>query len=467
MEPVRAPALIDRYDSGEVLDRTLRGLHAWLRTPLVVRELLTSDRLPDLARPLPRGQQSAAQVLAAEGLNARQQLALDVALRTRDYALVQGPPGTGKTHLIAAMVRALTARGERVLLSAWTNQAVDNLLHALRAQDFHAFARLGSPRTMDPGLLDYALAPEGMEADDIARRLHEVPVLAATVSGLADPRITAENVRRDVLILDEAAQLSVAASVGALRLARRFILVGDDQQLPPVVQSEDAAEALSVSPFEMLRPNAQAAGTLVELWEQYRMHHSIAAWPSEAFYEDKLLAHPSVAARGICLRSDSAAAYAASDPRYPVVLIDTGRMTAGESLLAAAAATTLLRAGLDPGHLGVIAPFRAQVAAIRRLLEREPLAGGCVVDTVDRFQGGQREAMIVCLGLERLARRGADFVGDPRRLNVAFTRARAKLIVIGDLSGPHGLTTLDGFVQHCRERGVPILTEMSQIPVLG
>ena len=92
--------------------------------------------------------------------------------------------------------------------------------------------------------------------------------------------------------------MSVAAAVGALRLARHFILVGDDQQLPPVVQSEEAArEGLSLSPFSLLLPEAQAAGVFVRLSVQYRMHSAISAWPSDAFYAGALIADPGVACR--------------------------------------------------------------------------------------------------------------------------------------------------------------------------
>jgi superfamily I DNA and/or RNA helicase len=121
------------------------------------------------------------------------------------------------------------------------------------------------------------------------------------------------------------------------------------------------------------------------------------------------------------------------------------------------AVRALIARGVPAREVGVVAPFRATVAAVRRLLEETPRAAGCTVDTVDRFQGGQREAMIVCLGLHGIGRRGHVFVDDPRRLNVAFTRARAKLIVIGDLRRAGSLPTLAGFLHHCREHGVPLM----------
>jgi superfamily I DNA and/or RNA helicase len=84
-------------------------------------------------------------------------------------------------------------------------------------------------------------------------------------------------------------------------------------------------------------------------------------------------------------------------------------------------------------------------------------AASCTVDTVDRFQGGEREAMVVCLGLRAPTRHGHDFVDDPRRLNVAMTRARAKLIVVGDLQRAAAMPTLAGFLHHCRAACVPVI----------
>lgn len=511
-EPIASPRLVDRYNSGDVLDRIVRGLHAWLQAPRGLREAVYGLRAPratgeivdceqGAARGAPCAEMSA-DVSDVAGLNERQVHALRLALQSPDYLLVQGPPGTGKTHLIARMVSALVARGERVLIASWTNQAVDTVVQQLLGHGFDRFIRLGSPRALDPSLLAHALVPHEPAASPeravplpdagaapgpgapgsaapscsspcyrmedghpepvrlLAARLAQTPVLAGTVSWLSDPNVQADRLRCDVVILDEAAQLSLAAATGVLRLAPRFILVGDDQQLPPVVQSEEAArEGLSQSPFAHLRPDAQAAGLLVTLNEQYRMHEAIAAWSSAAFYAGALIAHPAVAERVLPVEGDDPpigwGAGVLPARAWPVVLVDAGPSVEREIALAARAVPALLARGVPARAIGVVAPFRSTVAALRRLLDAHPEATGCTVDTVDRFQGGQREAMVVCLGLGGIGRRGHAFVDDPRRLNVAFTRARAKLIVIGDLSRAAELPTLAGFLAHCREQGVP------------
>jgi superfamily I DNA and/or RNA helicase len=142
----------------------------------------------------------------------------------------------------------------------------------------------------------------------------------------------------------------------------------------------------------------------------------------------------------------------------PIVVVDSGPLAAAEADAAVRAAVLLARSGVPEDQVGVVAPFRATVAAVRRLLEQVPGAANCTVDTVDRFQGGQREAMIVCLGLSGVGRRSHGFVDDPRRLNVAFTRARAKLVVIGDLAKARTLPTMAGFIHHCLDHGMPVLT---------
>lgn len=455
MEPIAQPRLVDRHQTSTPHDRTLRGLHGWLTAPRAVRDLIYDLRLPALDPPGPASSPPG-------DLNPRQSEALDLALRARDLLLIQGPPGTGKTFLIARIARALAARGDRVLLAAWTNQAVDTMLRALVRQGYTSFVRLGSPGSMDPDLLPYALAPTGTEGpEDITLRLRGIPVLAGTVSTLTDPRLGANAVARDILILDEAAQLSVAAAVGVLRLAPRFILVGDDQQLPPVVQSsEAAAEGLSLSPFVLLRPQAEAAGVMVRLREHYRMHPAIARWPSDAFYDGMLVAHASVTGR--VPRAVVGSGGPMVDPDAPVVLVDSGAVAAREVEGAARAVIALVQSGIPAAEVGVVAPFRRTAAAVRRALAADPAMAACTVDTVDRFQGGEREAMVVCLGLDGMARRGHDFVDDPRRLNVAMTRARAKLIVVGDLTRAETLPTLAGFLHHCQAAGVPVIDAVTE-----
>ncbi len=467
-EPVTVPRLVDRYDSGEALDRTVRALHAWIDAPKRTRALLYAQQIPEFSAPDRRQRTSS----HTPKLNRSQAAALDLALRMRDYLLVQGPPGTGKTYLVACMVKALAARGERIIIAAWTNQAVDTMLRALLEQGFEQFARVGSARAMDPALQPYAIAaaslapPESLGPEAIAERLKTIPVLAGTVSGLADSRMSSGSIRRDMAIIDEAAQLSVAAVAGVLRHVSRFILVGDDQQLPPVVQSEEAArEGLSLSPFALLRPEAQAHGAFARLHEQFRMHSAVAAWPNEAFYDGALSAHSAVAARRL-----PPATGPDLDPivarDVPLVVVDSGPLAATEIEAAARAAVLLVRSGVPADQVGVVAPFRATVAAVRRLLESAPDAAGCTVDTVDRFQGGQREAMVVCLGLSGIERRTHAFVDDPRRLNVAFTRARAKLVVIGDLTRARTLPTMAGFLHHCLDHGMPVVGAEQAIAAL-
>jgi superfamily I DNA and/or RNA helicase len=202
------------------------------------------------------------------------------------------------------------------------------------------------------------------------------------------------------------------------------VLAGDHLQLPPTVLAPEAA-ALSVSLFERLAAlNPQARVTLAE---QHRMNSRIMHYPSVALYEGKLRAHPAVAEHCI-------------DDR-PFELIDTAgrgfeeatpedsdsKLNEGEAELSAAQARRLLQV-LPAAQIAVIAPYDAQVQRIRQLLADVP---ELEVDTVDGFQGREKEAVIVSLVRSNEAGE-LGFVADIRRVNVAITRARKKLIVIGD-----------------------------------
>jgi Cdc6-like AAA superfamily ATPase len=414
-------------------------------------------------------------------LNAEQAAALDLADRALDLALVHGPPGTGKTTVLLEVIRRAAARGERVLATAPSNLAVDNLVERLVTAGLGC-VRVGHPARVLPGLLAHTLEAqaaeheaariaEGLvaEALDLRRSarkrksrrgpgrfsearaqerdarallaearalearaeaevLDRAQVVLATLTSL-DARAF-QGRRFGLAVIDEATQALEPATYLALLRADRAVLAGDHLQLPPTVLSAAAqAGGLGISLFERL---ADAAGgrARVTLSEQHRMNARIMAFPSEALYGGLLRAHPAVADRAL----DDA----------PLVLIDTAgrgfeeeipegsdsRQNPGEAELAAREAERLLGLGLPPGELAVISPYDAQVQRLRALLA-DRLEAGVEVDTVDGFQGREKDAVIVSL-----VRSNPDgevgFLADVRRMNVAITRARKKLVVIGD-----------------------------------
>jgi len=353
--------------------------------------------------------------------NEAQDRAVNRAVNAEDFALIHGPPGTGKTYTIATLVRALVDSGERVLLSAYTNRAVDNALEALADQSFTDFVRMGTESGVRADMRD-ALLPSRGDPAELAERLRTAPVVAATTSTAGSRAM--RKLDFDVAVVDEASQLAEPDALAAINRADRSVLVGDHRQLPPVVR---AGNDLATSLFERLieeHPDAAVA-----LDRQYRMAQAIQAFPSREFYDGRLRpATGEVAARRIDDLVDGGGL--SPDLRAPVSFhhIDgdgAGHTDAEEAARVAEIVAAYEEAGVAREDVGVIAPFRAQVAEIDR---RVP--DGVAVDTVDRFQGSSQEVIVVSF-VDSGDLSGALFE-DERRLNVALTRAKRALVLVGD-----------------------------------
>ena len=354
--------------------------------------------------------------------NDAQNAAVRRAVGADDFALVHGPPGTGKTYTIARLVRALVDRGERVLLSAFTNRAVDNALDALREQGFEDVARVGTKTGVREDMLDVRFERRG-EPNDRAAALRSAPVVAATTATCGS-RVLRE-AAFDVAVVDEASQLTEPGTLAAVNLADRFVLVGDHQQLPPVVQSGD--ERLATSLFERLHDGHPDAAVMLD--RQYRMSQRIQAFASREFYDGALRpATPAVAGGSL---GDLPTVDAGTLPdrlRQGVRFIDpdgrqVGNANPVEAERVASVVEEYVDAGVDPDDVVVIAPFRAQVAEIGRRVD-------VAVDTVDRFQGSSAEVVVV--SFVATGELEGPIFEDTRRVNVALTRAKKTLVLVGD-----------------------------------
>ena len=426
--------------------------------------------------------------LFAQDLNDPQQDAIAFALAAKDVAVIHGPPGTGKMTTVAELIRQAVARGDKVLACAASNHAVDNLLEKLLALG-ELPVRLGHPARVVPELRERALDilvekhPDAREARKairnasalfrqadkwtrakpdpgakaalrsgarellaesrrlealaVERVLDDARVVCATLTGL-DSELLGRR-RFDLAVLDEACQSTEPASWLPLLRADRVVLAGDHCQLPPTVISNEAAEkGLAVSLMERLvtRFGPRVARLLTV---QYRMHAAIMGFSSAEFYDGELVADASVIAHRLC---DLPGVRAEPLTESPVQFIDTAgasydeeleedtesRFNREEAKLAAAKVRQLLDAGLVPSQVAVIAPYRAQVRLLRDLLADVP---GLEVDSVDGFQGREKEAVVISL-VRSNAEGAIGFLSDTRRTNVALTRARRKLLVIGD-----------------------------------
>ncbi|QSW99609.1 AAA domain-containing protein [Haloterrigena alkaliphila] len=375
--------------------------------------------------------------------NDAQNEAVRMAVGAEDFALIHGPPGTGKTYTIARAIRAMVERGERVLLSAFTNRAVDNALEALLDQigdvieedgvasptqrngDGEAVdvVRVGSESGVRDDMEPYRLERSGNPEDRVAK-LQNAQVVAATTATCGS-RVMKEQAF-DVALVDEAAQLTEPGTHAAANLAERFVLVGDHEQLPPVVRAEnDLTESL----FERLVDLYPEAGVMLD--RQYRMNQRIQVFASNEFYDGQLRpAEPEVAARTLDDLEGVSRDTLPPELRDPVSFVDVegdgGRYTDGEEAARIAdLIETYEAAGLERSDIGVIAPFRAQVSEISKHVPDD-----VAVDTVDRFQGSSQEVIIVSFTATGTLE--GPIFEDYRRINVALTRPKRALVLVGD-----------------------------------
>lgn len=451
-----------------------RGRPAQLRDVLIAaREIKTSE-----IKPL--------EVLD-DGLNASQREAVQFALAANDIAIIHGPPGTGKTTTVIELIRQAVARGEKVLACAASNLAVDNLLERLVRAGERAI-RIGHPARVMPELQEHTLdllvdahpdvaiarklIREAQQLQDKAARftrakplpgarqqmraearelfadarriesqvaehlLDSATVICATLTGVNSEVLGPREF--DLVVIDEAAQAIEPACWIPLLRAGRVVLAGDHCQLPPTIVSNQAArEGLAISLMERLLKQL-GTGISRRLTTQYRMHEAIMGFSSEAFYESSLVAHDSVRAH---LLTDVPSVQPLPLTSTPLSFIDIAgagydeelepegesRRNPQEAELVGQQVQLLIDSGLSPRDIAVITPYSAQVRLLRDKIDIE----GVEIDTVDGFQGREKEAVIISL-VRSNANNEIGFLADTRRMNVALTRARRKLIVIGD-----------------------------------
>lgn len=423
-------------------------------------------------------------------LNPEQHEAVSLALSARDVALVHGPPGTGKSTVLSELASQWGAQGKRILCTAASNAAVDHLLELCLDAGLRS-VRVGHPARVLPHLQEHTLdllveahpdrqlaralfedafdllgyarkqrsrgrsrerfgnareaSAEAYKMMDDARVLERkatrsildgAQVVCATLSMLEGSLL--RNEQFDVALFDEATQAIEPLSLLAFLKAPLVVMAGDPKQLAPTVISMDAAkQGLGVSLFErLLKDYGDEVKRLLK--EQYRMHETLMRFPSDETYGGQLRAHPSVADRTLheVLRPGSTV------DAPPLLFLDTAGKgfdeskapqtqslrNEGEAELVVARVRELLAEGLNPRELGVITPYRAQALWLReQLLDLTELE----VDTVDAFQGREKDVIIVSL-VRSNAEQQLGFLEDLRRLNVAITRPRRHLFVVGD-----------------------------------
>lgn len=367
--------------------------------------------------------------LQACGLNPSQVEAGAAAIAAERLALIQGPPGTGKTRLLAEILHALCSKGCRIALSAFTHRAVDNVLLALRRIDRDLpLVKLGHARARDS-----ALAGAGVRFLDPRGPLPpQGVVVAGTCFALAKlpPKRTFH-----YTVFDEAAQMPMPHAIAGMLLSGRWLMLGDHQQLPPVITARHADREVATSVFEHLA--GHYGSHLLEV--TYRMNDQVCAVVGEAFYGGVLRSAPGVAERRMPF-VPGGALDEVLDPARSAVLARVDHLQPGTrspeeaALIADLVAELTQRHGISHQEIAVIAPFRAQVRAIRSALQRRLGSAGdsVLVDTTERIQGQEREVVLISLaaGDPDTLQERAQFFYSTRRLNVALSRARTKVVLV-------------------------------------
>ena len=413
-------------------------------------------------------------------LNASQEKAVNEVLWAKDVAVVHGPPGTGKTTTLVEAIFETLRRESQVLVCAQSNMAVDWISEKLVDRGINVL-RIGNPTRVNDKMLSFTyerrfeahpdypqlwsirkaireLRQQRKHADSWHQKMDrlmsratelelrirsslfgEARVIASTLTGAANRVLEGE--KYSTLFIDEAAQALEAACWIAIRKAGRVILAGDHCQLPPTVKSIMALKGgLGKTLMERIVENKPETVTLLKM--QYRMNEQIMKFSSEWFYHGMVESAPTVSHRGI-LDYDTPMMWidtAECDGKEEFVGENFGRINRAEAeltlqtlqqYLEKIGKQRILEESID---VGIISPYRAQVQLLRKELRKReffrPYRHLLTVNTVDGFQGQERD--IILISLVR-SNDGGDigFLRDLRRMNVAITRARMKLIILG------------------------------------
>jgi uncharacterized protein len=350
---------------------------------------------------------------------------------------IQGPPGSGKTYDGARMIATLIDRGGRVGITGTSHKVIANAIRAVleAADEEHIGVRVVQ-KTEDEALVDDPRVTKGKDATDVRARLDDGRAnLAAGTPWLWASTKLADAI--DVLFVDEAGQMSLANVVAVSPVARSIVLLGDPQQLDQPLQgshppgAERSALAHVLDGSATIEPDR---GLFLE--RTWRLHPALCAYTSEVFYDGRLEPEAHLARQR--LRSDAPLVDGVGPRLLPVPTVGADSESPVEAAEVAGLARSIVGGSWIDGHgvarplawedVLIVAPYNAQVGAIRRLLPAEARVG-----TVDKFQGQQAPISIYSLTTSSpdLAPRGMEFLYSRHRLNVATSRARCVAVVVG------------------------------------
>lgn len=490
-------------------DRTYKEMEKALKTVQEAKK----GRLPELRNILlgiePPRFAPVNNPIAHPGLNDSQNQAIDQILAAQDVTVVHGPPGTGKTTTLVQAVKRLSEQEHNILVTAPSNTAVDLLVERIAAEGLNV-TRIGNISRVDESVIRHTLEmklashPEAKNIKKVkvqaaearrnaqkykrrfgpeeraarnqayqdarelsawARQLEDrlieqildgSQVIAATLVGTSNDILSHRKFR--TVFIDEAAQALEPATWIPIARASRVVFMGDPYQLPPTVKSQEAARnGLSTTLIEKLLTRLPEVSLLNV---QYRMNEHIMAFSNSVFYKKELKAAPSVKAHRID-----------TEANHPLIFIDTAgcgfdekvhpkyksRYNPEEFLILREHLYQLKEAFSleDLPPIAIISPYREQVVHIEQMVEEDPALANLplTINTIDGFQGQERD--IVYISLVRSNTKGEiGFLKDYRRMNVAMTRARKQLVIVGDSATIGGDRFYSDFLAYCEQQGL-------------
>lgn len=457
----------DHLDNG--FNAMYQSLFEFIEAPQKTKDLWLTKRAPETYQTL--------DLPLIEEFTEEQQEIFDEIISAKDYYLLWGPPGTGKTSFIVRhVVRYLFEEtDEQILLLAYTNRAVDEICEAITAihsaykkRFIRIGSRYGSHKKFQDNLL-VKIADQIQRRKQLVDRIQNCRIFVGTVASVRGKSELFVLKKFDRVIIDEASQLLEPGILGILSRFEKSILIGDHLQLPSVVQqSEEETKVedpelqaiglhnVSNSLFERIYKKCESENwywATGQLTSQGRMHEEIMAFPNAHFYQNKLTCLPKLSKLKAPIPLQTFPEIEEVFTSYRLLFIPSKINLQGQTwktneheaeIVAFVVSQYMLlykknNIEITPDRIGVITPYRAQIALIRSVLIKKGIDPNLfTIDTVERYQGGARDVILFsfCLNhalqLERMSSMSA--AGVDRKLNVALTRAREQMIIIGNES---------------------------------
>lgn len=449
---------IDKYSSTGLSTfnyANVAGLLSNDETSVKLRRIIIDRKPATFLEKLPRSVVSASATIIND-LNESQQRAVLKAVAAHEYVLIKGMPGTGKTQTLVALIELLEKLGSSVLITAHTHSAVDNILLKLLERNID-FLRLGSAKRIHPLLTckseeDAIASCDSLE--DLEAFYNSKRIVGVTCYGAYHALLRRRSF--DVCVVDESAQIMQPTVLRPLYSARKFILVGDPDQLPPVIRSKTATK---LGADESLFARLDSDNNTINLREQYRMNGRIMRLANDTTYCGKLTSGSKQVENATLTGMNMEQVVSSCEGwirralsrslNDSVVILNTGSTynlnmelenrdvglnrvysNIWEAAITLRLVQVLSEAGVYARNIGIITPYNAHINLLKKIIDKE-----IEVNTVDQYQGRDKDIVLYScvksVGGEDM-KKEFEILDDQRRLTVAITRAKHKLIIIAD-----------------------------------